>query len=193
MRLTSEREIRSPSDSTSWSTRRVETLDTALPGAALGRGEVDVIPSWLDMTVADRRDADFSIRTIPLDIDVYTTGLLAADRLPLELVTRVRDTFVDGHLLQREEPGLGIAAFRRRFLDVSEEHVRASWDLFEPYAFDGVAPGSNGRRSLEGDDRLHRCYAWPVRGIGGANVSSRVPTSGGGRSTRWSTAHLPGP
>jgi len=108
---------------------------------ALGRGEIDVIPTWMDMTLYHRK-ADFPIRTIPLDIDVYTTGLLAADRLPLELVSRMRDAFVAGFDLQLEQPELGIAAFMRRFPDYSEEHIRANWALFEPYAFDGVPPGS---------------------------------------------------
>jgi len=117
-------------------------VDTERPGTALGSAEVDVIPTWMDMTIAHRGDADFSIRTIPLDIDVYTTGLLAADRLPLELVTRMRNAFLAGYDLQRDEPELGIAAFRRRFPDISEEHIQANWELFEPYAFDGPPPGS---------------------------------------------------
>jgi ABC-type nitrate/sulfonate/bicarbonate transport system substrate-binding protein len=117
-------------------------VDTECPGTALGSGEVDVIPTWMDMTIAHRRDADFSIRTIPLDIEVYATGLVAADRLPPELVTRVRDAFVAGYELHRDEPELGIAAFRRRFPDISEEHIRANWELFKPYAFDGPTPGS---------------------------------------------------
>jgi len=115
---------------------RSEDLDQALAD-----GEIDVIPTWMDMTL-HHRNAGFPIRTIPLDIDVYTTGLLAADRLPSELVARVRDAFVAGYELQRAEPALGIAAFRRRFPDISEEHIQANWELFEPYAFDGVPPGS---------------------------------------------------
>jgi len=117
-------------------------VGTELPGRALARGEVDVIPTWIDMTLEHRRDAPFAIRAIPLDIEVYATGLVAADRLPLELVARVRDAFVAGYELQRDEPGLGIAAFRRRFPDISEEHIRANWELFEPYAFDAPTPGS---------------------------------------------------
>lgn len=109
---------------------------------ALGRGEIDVIPTWMDMTLHHHRKADFPIRAIPLDIEVYTTGLIAADRLPLELVVRVRDAFVAGHHLQLEQPELGIAAFRRRHPKVSEEHLRANWALFEPNAFDGGMPGS---------------------------------------------------
>jgi hypothetical protein len=45
-----------------------------------------------------------------LDIETYATGLLAAGRVPLEL----------------EQPEFGIAAFRRRFPDITEQHVRDS-------------------------------------------------------------------
>jgi hypothetical protein len=109
---------------------------------ALGRGEIDVIPTWMDMTLYHRKP-DLPIRTIPLDIEVYTTGLVAADRVPLELVLRFRDAWMAGYGLQLERPELGIAAFRRKYPDVSEEHLRANWAVFEPYAVDGrVAPGS---------------------------------------------------
>jgi len=54
----------------------------------------------------------------------------------------MRDAFVAGYELQLERPELGIAAFRRRFPDISERHVRDSWSLFEPYAFHGGAPGA---------------------------------------------------
>ncbi len=108
---------------------------------ALGRGEIDVIPTWMDMTLYHRK-ADFPIRTVPLDIEVYTTGLVAADRVPLELVSRFRDAWAAGYQLQVARPELGIAAFRRQYPDVSEEHIRANWALFERYAFDLVAPGS---------------------------------------------------
>lgn len=113
---------------------------------ALRDGAVDVIPVWMDMTPyhrkAEFRDAGFPTRVIPLDAEVYTTGLLAADRLPLDLVVRMRDAFVAGYDVQREDPEPGLAAFRRRFPTISDEHIRANWALFEPYAFDGPPPGS---------------------------------------------------
>lgn len=93
------------------------------------------------MSLHHRRKADFPIRAVPLDIRVYGTGLLAADRLAPDLVAAMRDAFVEGHHLQREQPELGLAAFRRKHPDVSEEHLRANWALFEPNAF-GSAPGS---------------------------------------------------
>lgn len=108
---------------------------------ALASGEIDVMPTWMEMTLYHRKP-EYAIRTIPIDIDVYTTGLIAADWVPLELVTRVRDAFQAGYELYRERPELGIAGFRRRYPDVSEEHIHRNWALFEPYAFDGVPPGS---------------------------------------------------
>lgn len=111
------------------------------PDLALGRGEIDVIPIWIDMTQKYGKGG-FPVRAIPLDIDVYSSGLVAADRLPLELVSRMRDAFVAGYDLQLEQPELGIAAFRRRFPDVSEEHIRTNWFVFERYAFGDAAPGS---------------------------------------------------
>ena len=119
----------------------VVIVDTPDPDAALGRGEVDVIPTWVDM-ILNHVHNDFAVRAVPLDIEVYSTGLVAADRLPLELVTRMRDAFAAGYELQRQQPELGMAAFRRRFPDISEQRIRASWSLFEPYAFGAAMPGS---------------------------------------------------
>jgi len=132
---------------------RSEDLDSAL-----ARGEIDVIPTWMDMTL-HHRGPELEIRTIPLDIDVYTTGLIAADRLDLDLVTRVRDVFAAGHDLQREQPDLGLAGFRRTYPDVPADHIRRNWALFEPYAFDRVPPGSmNADRWLD----TMTCFAvWP--------------------------------
>ncbi len=108
---------------------------------ALASGAIDVMPTWMEMTQYHRKP-EYFIRTIPLDIDVYSTGLIAADRLPLDLVTRFRDAFVAGYDLFRERPELGVDGFRRQYPDVSEAHIHSNWALFEPYAFDGVAPGS---------------------------------------------------
>ncbi len=107
---------------------------------ALGSREIDVIPTWLDMTLY-HLDAGFAVRAIPLDIPVYTTGLVAADRVPSDVAGRMREAFVAGHELQRRQPELGLAGFRRRFPNVSEEHARANWALYAPSAFDGGAPG----------------------------------------------------
>lgn len=117
---------------------------------ALGSGAVEVLPMWMDDTTPARiqgmvlhhHGEEIPTRAIALDIAVYSTGLIAADRVPLDVVTRMRDALTAGHELQREDPEPGLAGFRRHFPAVSEEHARVNWALYEPNAFDGGAPGS---------------------------------------------------
>ncbi len=117
---------------------------------AIGSGRVEVLPMWMDDTTPARINGmvlhhhgeHFEVRAIPLDLPVYSTGLVAADRVPDDVVRRMRDALAVGHDLQREQPGPGLAGFRRCFPDVSEEHARVNWALYAPYAFDGVLPGA---------------------------------------------------
>lgn len=115
---------------------------------ALGSGAVDALPMWVDDTTPARMlgmtlhhdGASFAVRAIALDIPVYSTGLIAADRVALDVVRRMRDAIAAGHELQRERPEPGLAAFCRHFPEVSAEHAATSWALYEPYAFGGGAP-----------------------------------------------------
>ena len=117
---------------------------------ALASGAVEVLPMWMDDTTAVRlcgmtlqyRGEDVATRAIALDVPVYSTGLIAADRVPLDVARRMRDALVAGHELQRKRPEPGLAAFRRCFPEVAEEHALVNWELYEPYAFDGPVPGS---------------------------------------------------
>ena len=111
------------------------------PVAALEHGEIDAIPALIDMLPVYAKHG-LPLRAIPLDIAVYGSGLVAAERLPSELVARVTDALREGFELQREQPELGIAAYRRRFPNISGDHLRSSWAVFEPYAFAGPPPGS---------------------------------------------------
>lgn len=129
---------------------------------ALREGEIDVLPTWMDMTPY-HTDAGFATRIIPLNIEVYSTGLLAADCVPLELVTRMRDAFVAGYDVQRDDPEPGFAAFCRRFPRISDAHIRRNWALFEPAAFDGVPPGSmDAERWLATIDHTADTHGLPV-------------------------------
>ena len=105
---------------------------------------------WMDQTtparaqgmVLHRAGETYAVRTIALDIPVYSTGLLAADRLPDDVVAAVRDAIAAAHELQRDDPEPGLAAFARFFPTVAEERTKVNWALYEPYAFDGPTPGS---------------------------------------------------
>jgi hypothetical protein len=117
---------------------------------ALGSGAVDVLPLWMDDTAPVRargmrlhhRGTAFEVRAIALDIPVYSTGLIANDGVPLDVVRAVQHALTAAHELLREDPEPGLVGFRRCFPEVGEEHARSSWALYEAYAFDGAAPGS---------------------------------------------------
>ncbi len=108
------------------------------PAGALARGEIDVIPTIIDMLPVHARTGGPQ-RAIPLDIEVYGSGLVATERLPPEVVQRLLDALGAGFDLQRAQPEVGIGAYRRRFPQISDEHVRSSWSIFERYA--SVGPG----------------------------------------------------
>jgi len=140
---------------------------------ALGSGLVDVLPVWIGDTTAARMQgmvchhdgAPFGIRAIALDLPVYTTGLVAADRLPSDVVRAMRDAYVAGYQLQLDRPELGMAGFRRFFPDVSEQYARTNWALFAPYAFDGVPPGNmdaaRWRETIAHTARTHGLSTFP--------------------------------
>ncbi|CAN5537951.1 hypothetical protein BH20ACT17_BH20ACT17_05130 [soil metagenome] len=117
---------------------------------ALGSGTVDVLPMWMDQTtpaklqgmVLHHAGEPYEVRAIALDLPVFSTGLVAADRLSTDLVRRMRDAIAAGHELQRTHPEPGLTAFLRCFSNVSEEYVKVNWALYEPYAFDIPLPGS---------------------------------------------------
>jgi len=117
-----------------------EMYDSTDPDGQLDRGEMDVLPSWTEM-ILNSLENGYDVRAVELGIETYASGLLAADRLPLELVTRMRDAFVAGYELQLERPEVGIAAFRQRFPEVAESHVRDNWALLEPNVFAGAPAG----------------------------------------------------
>lgn len=119
---------------------------------ALGSDEVNVLPVWMDDTPRTglqgmrihHRGAAFDVRAIPLDIPVYTTGLVAADRMPSDATRSMRDAYVAGYHLQLAQPELGLASFRRCFPNVPKEHAQANWSVFQSYALDGVPAGEHG-------------------------------------------------
>jgi hypothetical protein len=74
---------------------------------ALATGAADAVADFVDLLPRVRRQAGASVRAIPFDLDVHASGLVAADRLPGELVARMREAIVAALEHQRRERGPG--------------------------------------------------------------------------------------
>ena len=110
--------------------------------AALGRGEGDVVADFADLVPRTRRQAGVQVRAIPLPLDVYASGLVAADRLPDELVGRMVAAVSEALEHQRRHPEAGLAELLRRYPDVDAAEALEGWALVEPNVFTGPPPGA---------------------------------------------------
>jgi len=145
---------------------------------AIGSGEVEVLPMWMDDTtpavinglILHHAGESFGVRAIALPIPVYSTGLIAADRVPLEVVCLMREALAAGHDLQRDRPAPGLAGFQRWFPDVSEEHVRVNWSLYAPNAFDGGSPPGTMHAERWQDTIVHTARTHGVTALPGERV-----------------------
>ena len=110
--------------------------------AALGRGEVEAIVGFTDALPRASRLAGLPLRAVPVGLEVYASGLVAADRLPAETVARMRAALVAGLERQRQDPACGLHEMCRRFPDTVPAEALEGWRLLEPNVFTGVPPGS---------------------------------------------------
>ncbi len=110
--------------------------------AALGRGEIDTIADFVDLIPRTRRQAGVPLRAIPFGIEVYASGLVAADRLPIELVARVRLAIVAALERQRQHRERGLETLLRRYPQSDASDALEGWRLLEPNIFAGPPPGS---------------------------------------------------
>ena len=110
--------------------------------AALGRGEIEVVPDFADLLPRVRRQAGIPVRAVAFQTDVYASGLVAADRLPLESVARMRDAVVAALEHQQRDPHWGLDALLARHPDVEQADALEGWSLAEPIIFTGMQPGS---------------------------------------------------
>jgi len=110
--------------------------------AALGRGEIEVVPDFADLLPRVRRQAGIPVRAVAFQTDVYASGLVAADRLPLETVARMRDAVVAALEEQRRDPYWGLDALLVRHPDVDRADALEGWRLAEPIIFTRTQPGS---------------------------------------------------
>jgi NitT/TauT family transport system substrate-binding protein len=117
-------------------------LDYSLAPAAMARGEADMVCDFVDLLPRIRRQAGIAVRPVPLGLDVYSSGLVAADRLPDELVTRMQAAIAAALEAQRRDPEAGLDELARRYPDADPREALEGWSLAEPNIFTGPTPGS---------------------------------------------------
>ncbi len=108
----------------------------------LARGEVDMVADHEDLLPRARRHSGMDVRSVPLGLDVYSSGLVAADRLPSEVVARVKSAVLATLERQRCEPERGVDEVVARSPRVVPDDAREGWRLVEPRIFTGEPPGS---------------------------------------------------
>ena len=117
-------------------------VDYSEAPAALGRGEVEVVPDFADLVPRTGHQAGVPVRAVPLGIEVYGSGLVAADRVPAEVVERVRSVLAVALVRQREDPTAGVEQLEARYPEVDPADAVEGWRLVEPNIFTGTEPGS---------------------------------------------------
>lgn len=113
----------------------------AAPGA-LGRGDIEVVADFVDLTPRVRRQAGIPVRAIPVGLQHYASGLVAADRLSEESVARMRAAVGAALDRQRRHPEAGVLELQQRYPSVDPSDALEGWALAEPNIFTGVPPGS---------------------------------------------------
>lgn len=135
---------------------------------SLARGEVDVVGSWEEAVAVIRQRAGIPVRAIPFGPEIYTTGLLAADRVGAGVVDRAVRAFASALADQRAAPGAGVAELRRRFPDVDAGRVAEEWSVLERYLFGPDRPGTMRADRWDATlDHAARVHGFPPAGVAG--------------------------
>lgn len=112
----------------------VDADDGPYAARSLKRGDIEVSPAWIDTIPSIQQNADAVFRTVPLDVSVYATGLLAAERLPTEIVEHFTNALAEGATLQRADPETGILFYNRHCPKASLDYLRVAWAMYQPNA-----------------------------------------------------------
>ncbi|HET7488269.1 MAG TPA: ABC transporter substrate-binding protein, partial [Acidimicrobiales bacterium] len=131
--------------------------------AALARREIDVIAVYLDAAAGmARRPSASGVRTVELGGDTYATGILANDRVPHDVIVRMRHALTDAFEAQRDDPEAGVELLCDQIPHVRADQVRAVWARLVPFVFGNRPVGTMGHR------RWADTMAWArrVHGIG---------------------------
>lgn len=134
---------------------------------SLAEGEVDAIGSWAESIAPMRRRAGIAVRAIPFGPAVYTTGVVASDRVAPELAARMVAALSDAYLAQRERPRVGLGELCRRFPTVRAVDALEEWAVLDGYVFAEPAPlAMDADRWRSTIDHAARTHGFPRRPLG---------------------------
>jgi NitT/TauT family transport system substrate-binding protein len=117
-------------------------LDYREAWTALADGRVDAVADYVDIAPRLRRQSGIEVRAVPFGLEVYSSGLVAADRLSHERVTDMRAALVAALEAQRSSPADGVESLVRRYPDIDPTAALEGWALVEPYIFTDVPTGA---------------------------------------------------
>lgn len=112
-------------------------------------GEVEVIGSWDEAVAVIRRRAGVAGRSIPFGPQVYTTGVVAADHVPADVVARMVAALRDAFEEQRSDPRRGLDELCRRYPGVDPAGALEEWAVLEDYVFATGQPLAMSARQWE--------------------------------------------
>lgn len=114
--------------------------------AALRDGRVDAVPYLAELTPLLARAAGVPLRAIPVGAPVYTSGMVAGDWVPPDVVERMQRALQATLCRQRDDPHRGIGLLEARHPEVNIDDAVASWRALETYVFRTQRPGGLDRK-----------------------------------------------
>ena len=109
---------------------------------ALADGSIDAVADYVDVLPRLRRAAGIEVRAIPFGIEVYSSGLVAADRVSADQVAAMSEAIAAALERQRQHPDDGVEALQRRYPDVDRAAAMEGWALVAPNIFTDAPTGS---------------------------------------------------
>lgn len=111
------------------------------PDRALASDDIDMVPTFVDAINSVRARGSRPVRAIHVGGEFYATGLVAADRLPHDLVCRMRAAVAAALEHQARDPEAGIAEYLERYPRSRAQHALEGWTMFAAHAIPGT-PGT---------------------------------------------------
>jgi hypothetical protein len=111
--------------------------------ASLARGEIDVLPDFIDLVPRTAVQAAMAVRGVHLGVEAYGHGLVAGDHVGLATVAKMQDGIAAALDRQRRDPTVGLDVLAERYPDADPGMAVDGWMMGEPGIFTGAPLGSS--------------------------------------------------